>query len=160
MEKVEKILKEDFDVLYSGSITKNHYDEIIDAITNRVNYIVHKIAKQTDRNRFWWDFDNCQYDSEKSGGEFDPKQYKENIGIGGEYFNFPEIYDEGFPTRWLWEDFEEEFAAEVQKAKGEKLSLKEKERQKRKIRKQRNEALQASAKAKLTPEEWKAVRLK
>ncbi len=166
MKKTNKITKDQFDSLYSDTVTKKQYDDIIELINGRVNYIVEELAISKGR-RFWWDFDNCQYDCDESGGEFEPERYKEYIGIGGEDFDFPEPYDlgdngcsAGFPTRWLWEDFEEEFKSEVKKFKDEKLALKEKTKQQTQTRKQKNEALKASAKAKLTPEEWKAVRLK
>ena len=66
----------------------------------------------------WFDYGNCNYESENSNGYFDIDEYKEDISVGGEC-SLPDPYgcDYGFPTRWLWEDFEEEAKKEIENFK-------------------------------------------
>jgi hypothetical protein len=161
-ESKVKITKAQFDSLTSDTITKKEYDYIINRITDRCDEIVLKMLESEDPN-FWWDFGNCDFDSEESEGVFDPQEYKEFVNIGGEHVNFPEPYggryDAGFPTRWLWEDWELEFNEEVKAHMTKKLAKKEKIKKQKETRKHNREALRASAFAKLTPEERKAVGL-
>ena len=80
-----KITKEQFESLYSDKITKKEYDHIISLITDRFSEICKKIIKH--HNDMWFDYGNCDYYSENSGGYFDPKEYKNFIEIGGEWVN-------------------------------------------------------------------------
>lgn len=154
------ITKELFDRLYSDSITKKEYDQIVEQVTGRVNVIVRKMRKP--HPNFWWDYDNCSYEGENSNGYFDPQEYKEEIGIGGEWVNFPEPYDDGnFPTRWLWqENWEEEFHAHVTKYQSDKIKEKERLKKQKMTRESKRKVLQDSAMQKLTPEERWAVGLR
>ena len=153
-----KITKKEFNSLYSDDITKKEYDNIIVKIDRRFSEIM--IALLSNPTKGWFDYGNCSYDSEESGGFFDPKRYEEGISIGGEYSELPEPFLDEFPTRWLWEDFQVEFTKEVtehrkvlrlartkRKESSEKLKLK-----KAKFRK--------SIEKKLTKEELKAIRFK
>jgi hypothetical protein len=154
------LTKDEFMRLYDEYISKKDYDNIIYKITHRVREIVLTMVKP-HTNRFWWDFDNCNYDSDNSDGFFDPAKYREGIGIGGENVNFPEPYDcdPGFPTRWLWDaEFEKEFKKEVEKYKEEEASAKA--NAKEKARKLYRASLAEQIKAKLTPEELKIVKFK
>lgn len=155
-----KITEAEFLSLFDDSITKKGYDEIIGRITARVDQIVRQIAIRSDRMRFWWDFNNCDYDSEESGGYFDPKEYREYVGVGGEHFRLPEPYDDGFPTRWLWEDFEEELKKEVAQQEARAKAEKEHKKQVLQNRKQKLLDLQASIRTKLTKEELRAISFK
>lgn len=150
-----KITKQEFEKLYSKDISKRNYDAIIEKINQRFSKIV-GVIKCNDK---WFDYDNCSYDSDESGGYFDPERYKENIGVGG-YVKIESPYEEGFPTRWLWEDFEDEFNTEVEKFKKRQTKKQLDDKAKREQRKQKLLSLQESIKSKLTPEELKAINFK
>ena len=70
----------------------------------------------------------------------------------------PEGYDFSFPTRWLWEDFEEELKTETEKAIGQIEKAKEKAKEKRLQKKASTKALQESVRQKLTKEELKIIK--
>ena len=155
-----KITKREFDSLYSDDITKKEYDRIIDKIDSRFSEIVLTL-KPDLRKKGWYDYGNCSYDSEESGGYFDTQWYKDEIEIGGEYAYLPDPYGEYIPTRWLWEDgFEVEFSKEVAGHK-KALELKKKKAketaQKRKLEKVK---LRKSIEKKLTKEELKIIKFK
>src|SRR6185295_14907449 len=105
-----KITKEKFDRIYDENISKKEYDQIIEEIDERFFEITRAISKKNPE--MWIDYSNCNYGHDDcSDGRFDPEDYKEFIYIGGEFVNIPKPYgyDNSFPTRWLWEDFEQEF---------------------------------------------------
>jgi len=157
-----KISKEDFDKLYSDTVTKKEYDQIITKIEARFNEIMETIWPSAKRPyKAWYDWGNCEYEGENSNGYFDPKDYKENIEIGGECVNLPEPYSNCgspyFPTRWLWEDFEDEFKAEVAKEKAKEEAAKAAAKQAAENSKAKKQQLMDSIKSKLTTEEFKYV---
>lgn len=141
-----KITKEEFESLSSNDITKIQYDLIILKITKRVEYIIRHISTTF----YWWAFGNADYYAEGDPGFFDVKDYKEYITVIGEfelkppYNTCPEI-----PTRWLWEDFEQEFQREFDNYN--------KEEEERKIK---LNTLEQSIRSKLTEEELKAISFK
>lgn len=152
-----KITKEEFLKLYSKNISKKDHDEISNKIDQRFSEIVNFIQP----NHKWFDYGNCDYDSEQSGGWFDQDEYKEEIKVGG-VINLPGPFsiDNSIPTRYLWEDFKEDVVKQKEKYKIEKLQKKEKDKNKREERKQNLLRLQAIIKTKLTPEELKAITFK
>jgi hypothetical protein len=164
-----KITKEQFDKLYDKNILKSEYDYIIDLIDDRFAEICKIICPKHDRQ--WFDYGNCSYEGEDSNGYFDIKEYKEYIKIGGEYSCIREPYctkyENAFPTRWLWEDFEEEFLKEVRKFEEETLKRKEQIKEKREKKKQEKiefaktkPKFQLIIKSKLTAEELKYIKFK
>lgn len=110
-----KITKKEFDLLYSDDITKKKYDEIIGKIDKRFFEIVNVITRKKGQHApKWFDYGNCDYETENSNGHFDIINYKDNIKVGGEWVSLFEPYVNSFPTRWLCEDFEQEFKDEVE----------------------------------------------
>jgi hypothetical protein len=153
-----KITKKEFDSLYSDDITKKEYDRIINKIDNRFSEIMMTLLPNPTKG--WFDYGNCNYDSEESGGYFDPHWYKEEIEIGGECSYLPDPFGEYIPTRWLWEDFQVEFAKEKaghRKALEIAKTKKKKAAEKLKLKK---EKLRKSIEKKLTKEELKAIKFK
>ena len=152
-----KITKEEFDKLYDDSISKFEYDNIISKIDERFNEIIDALLPNI-RKRGWVDYGNCSYYSDGPEGYFDPKKYREWIEIAGEYASLPDPYNYNFPTRWLWEDtFKEEFDKEVLNAKINKMSEKEKKKQKRIELQERKNKFRKVIESKLTKEELKYV---
>lgn len=108
----------------------------------------------------WFDYDNCAYRDAGVPGKFDPDEYKSEIFVGGECC-LPDPYDDNsFPTRWLWEDFEEEFNDTVLKYKLEEEKASLIQKQNREELKLKKENIWKSVKQKLTKEELKYVCLK
>lgn len=155
-----KITKEEFDKLYTDDITKKEFDRIIRKIDDRFGEIYLTLNPDI-KKRGWFDYENCNYESEVSGGYFDHIEYKEYIGIGGEYSELPMPYEYEIPTRWLWEEnFGVEFKKEVSEYE-KTIELKKKKvkvaEDKRKLKK---EKLQKSIAQKLTKEELKIINFK
>ena len=154
-----KITKSDFDKLYDPDVSKREYDRIVELIDDRFYEIV-KIINPVIETRGWFDYGNCSYDSEESNGYFDPKEYKSNISVGGEVCLCAPLRDNSFPTRWLWEDFEDEFRKSVS---DHKLAMENKKAQ-TKVARERHKQEKAiaieSIRNKLTEEELKFVRFK
>lgn len=162
-----KITQEQFNRIYSKNITKKEYDDIITQINERFNEICNKILLKNPGR--WFDYSNCGYGSEYSNGYFDPEEYKMEISIGGEYAKLPEPFysypyedkdsclENCFPTRWLWEDFEEEFKTQVDKYKLEILKEKESTKNKRQELKNKKSEFKKIIRSKLTKEELKYI---
>lgn len=155
-----KITKEQFERIYYDLITVAELNDTVAAIDKRFSQIMDHIIYNKKHHCQWYDYDNCDYDSEDSHGSFDKERYKDDILFGGENLKVPEPYQESFPTRWLWEDFEEEFAREVEKALQENLRVKKQTQEKYAKRKADKQALIETIKSKLTPEELKLVKFK
>ena len=166
-----KLTPEEFHRLYSPDVLKKEYDEIIGRINERFGDVVELIYPRI-KGRGWFDYSNCDYESEHSGGKFDPDRYKTEITIGGSC-NFPEPYcntDAGcgyIPTRWLWTDDADilkEFKEEVEKARlaveQKKLANKqrhESQKLKQKLFASKRDEMQKSIKSKLTPDELRYI---
>lgn len=151
-----KITQKEFDSLYSDSITKKDYDAIITKIDTRFTEIVTYLNPKVLENG-WFDYDNCSYGSDGSNGFFEPERYKKEIGIGGECPELKYPYGSYIPTRWLWEDFKEEFDRET--TAYEKNVEAKKLKEKTEVLKQElgKKELQKSIKAKLTKDELKVI---
>jgi hypothetical protein len=154
-----KITKEEFEALFSDSITKKQYDGIIRKINDRFDEICKKFFRHKGTD-YWFDYDTVSYDDRDAEGYFDPESYKEYIGVIGENINPPPGYDRVFPTRWLWEDFEEEMKQVIEDSEKQLKTKKEEKKRQAELRKQRIKVLKASIKTKLTPEELKIVKFK
>ena len=155
-----KITKAEFDKLYTDDISKKEYDAIISKIDERFQEICEVILPE---KYAWYDYGNCEYDTEESGGCFDIHEYKSTISIGGDDAFLPEPYlGDGncFPTRWLWEDFEDEFKTEVENSKLNRLKLKEAAKVKKQNLKNEMAKFKQLIKSKLTKEELKYISFK
>lgn len=155
------ITKEEFDSLYSDDITKKEYDRIISEIDKQFIEIANYLVIKSNPVRSWFDYGNGSYEIEGAHGHFDPKEYGENIEVGGEYIELPEPYDYGFPTRWLWEKgWKEEMRNEIKKVK-EKLKEDASKRKANRAEKEREkQKLIEVVKSKLTKKELSVVSFK
>jgi hypothetical protein len=156
-----KITELEFNKLYDENISKKEYDSLIGKIRNRINEILITLIPSL-KKRGWWDYGNCDCDSEKSNGYFDAHLYRENIEIAGENCRLPlsAFYncDNSFPTRWLWEDtFKEESDNEMKLAQEKKAAEKQAAKQKREAKKEQRAIMKEIIKQKLTKEELKFV---
>lgn len=166
-----KITKQQFDKLFDENISKKEYDHIIDLINERFSEICLKIIPKPRDRGFWFDYGNCNYDTENSNGYFDPKEYKKEIQVGGMFSGLTHPYNEwsgetdgymenSFPTRWLWEEFEGEFADRVKKAKQSIIQEKELAKQKLEKKKLKKIEFKKIIMSKLTKEELKYIKFK
>jgi len=158
IEKEEKIDKEVMDQVFSGSLTVEEQDNILEKVQWRCNYIVRKAFEIQGLIVHWWDFDN-------EGGEggacgyFDPEQYEEEFYITGDFDGFTSgcMYLNVFPTKWIWTDFEDELTEEIEAHHKSIISKKIERKAKNAERKQKKQQLIESALAKLTKEEINAL---
>ena len=155
-----KITKQEFDKLYDDSVTKKEYDAIITKIDARFGEIIVTIDPSINAGRNWFDYGNNNYDSERNGGYFDPQFYKTEIDIGGENRGLPQPFGYSIPTRWLWEDFQEDFDAQIKAFNDAEEAKKSKAKGKAIKNKKYHEKLRKSIKSKLTAEELKIVEFK
>ena len=155
MKKVEKLDKELMAKLFDGSMTVKQANDLRGKIEDRCDYIVRTLigiwGKWND-SRDWWDFSN--HGGDGPSGYFDEDSYKEEVDFTGE-FN----YDGGniFPTKWIWEDFEDEETKKSIEWKEKEIRDKENAKARREELAKQKKELIASALSKLTKEECKAL---
>lgn len=162
VEPYPRSMIETFKIVY------NNYQEYCRQLTDRVDYIVRKNAEIWGVELLWWDWGNRRNHSEDGEGEgyfeFDMIEGVE-LRLSGEinsavYKIRENIFN--FPTRWLYEDFEEEALSNFQTYKQkilEKVQREQKQAKKLKEEKIQKEILIQSIKQKLTPEEQKALNI-
>ena len=153
--------------LSDKKITRAEYNEIIEEISSRVDDIWKFIIKASGRTLDWYSFSNDkhEYDGNGSdGGEFDPRYDAEFIEIigesswldGGHY-----DYNEGFPTKFLWDaNYEEEVLTHVKQAREQIKLAKENKKIQKTSRMAKNKEIIAGIRAKLSKEELKLVKFK
>lgn len=136
-------------------------------IANRVSYIIRTIAKIFGGKIEWWDWKNgggevnghfefsmlngkeFQLDGSKKGGEMD---WVSTLKEGEWEFTWL-----AFPTRFIWEDFEDEVRNGIEKFKESERINAEKEKLRKQEKLSKKQQLLESAKSKLTKEELKAL---
>ena len=153
---MSKIKKGEFDNLYSKDITKKEYDRVINKIDVRFSEIMTTLVPSL-KEHGWFDYDNNLKDRE---GYFDTSGYKIKIDVGGEGFELPEPFGVSIPTRWLWEDYKEEFKSEVIQYEELKNKLKEHNKMYRDKLKAKRKLLKESIKSKLTKAELNIIKFK
>lgn len=141
----------------------SHYSE---KITDRANYVIRKSAELFGGKIEWWDWTNGAGETD---GHFNPDWLKDDyISVDGDTkggnCEWVAILKNGewelrlvFPTRWLWEDFEQELTDGIKKYKEQKLHKIEMEKKKKIARDSEKKKLLEAAKSKLTKEERKAL---
>ncbi len=152
------IKKEQFDYLFDENITKKQYNKIINDIDKRFGEICEIFLIKTNKNAAWYSYRNSLGYNEIY--YFDPDEYRDYIKIDGEYIKPPDGYGYEFPTRWLWEDFEDELKSNIEQYRIKEKIKKDKKKQQVAARKQQVDILKSSIKTKLTPEELKIVKFK
>lgn len=121
-----KITKEEFDLFCSETLSVKEHRKLNHRIDSRFASIIEFMATPKFK---WVDYDNEGGD-EDSPGHFSIGSYKEKIGFTGD-FKLPQPYEDDMeiPTRWLWEDFEEEFKREVANEKQRREEAEQEARQ-------------------------------
>lgn len=158
--------KEMVKMLSDPDIKKKDYNDYLEKINDKVNEIWRFIC--SDRNLIWWSFDNDSGawnsgGNGSDGGEFDPIEHAEMISIIGE-FNYVNNgyyeYNDGFPTRFLWEDYKKEVIEHQKLSKKKEEINKKLEKEKKAVKKTKKIELLKSIKSKLTAEELKFLKIK
>lgn len=153
-----KLLKEQYMALYDKNISKGRYDNIIQMVENRFDYIMKTICTKID----WYDYDNGW---EETSGHFEPNDYHYNedsyINFHGQY-KMPPPYSNcpDIPIKWLWEDFEDEFKKEIEDYKQSEIIRRESAKQKRAEVKIKKASMKEIIQSKLTKEELKYIKFK
>lgn len=143
-----KITKSEFDKLYDPDITHREYTEIIEKISERFSQIMTEL-KIIEKLKGYE-----EYRISSEDGLFDPKLYKDKICYYNDsYAYFKDPFNGSIPTRWLWEDFKEEYKAETTKVENERIEAKAAETEKVNKCLEQNRIFLASIKSKLTQEE-------
>ena len=160
MDKVEKIDKQIMDRVLDGSMTIKEMNAIQDKISQRCYYIGTTIIKMQGGSVVWWDFDN-EGGHDGPQGYFDPEKYPRFVTYTGEFKSGLQdglYYSlDGFPTKWIWEDFEDALKKEIEEMKQSRKEKAEKDKTNRIQRENKKKELIKSALAKLTPEERKEL---
>jgi hypothetical protein len=146
------------------------YAQAVSKITDRMDYITRHCIKVVGGKFDWWDWNSEDYESH-SAGDFMLSYDKETIQIRGlwtctknnvfidKYGNEWGIED-GFPTRWLYEDFEEEFESGLKAYKEKEKQRAANAKKTKKKNEEKKKALVAAAATKLTKEERKLLGIK
>jgi hypothetical protein len=156
------ITKELIEKLSDENISKKEYDSIIAAIGDKVDEIWRFIIATSGRKLYWWAFSNdvsLGHGNGSTGGEFDPATDKDFIDIEGEnkwLDNEFYEYNEGFPTRFLWEDYRTEVTNHVE----DTIKKKKEDAIKKNNETHAKKELVESIKKKLTPEELEIIHFK
>ena len=139
-------------------ITVGKQREILGKISKRWDYIVNFCCGGKKNHKWWWDFLSGGFDDEAPGDYLGALNLdKDMVELRGHFSMLPPWNcDYCFPKRWAWENFEEEFNAEVKKEKEE--SEKELEKEKKTNRKKKE--IKENIKKKLSKEEIKLIKFK
>lgn len=163
----EKIAKETF---AKWQDLNNQAGALEGGIIDRVDYIIHKIFAVFNNELDWWDFpgdgDRCEggrlsdairHDDDIFCFTAETREYlKEKVILlkdGSEWG-----FDNEFPTRWLFEDFEEELIEGKKKFEEVKIERAKQALLKKKTKKEKDKILVEQAKAKLSKEELAALK--
>lgn len=152
--------------LSDENITKRAHDAALEQISQKVNEIWRHICKVSKRKLDWWAFSNdvsLGRGNGSTGGNFDPENDAEFIEITGENsFHKSDFYEYngGFPTSFLWEDYETIVAQHLKDVEKKEKEKKQKEVKKTMDKKAVVETLKSKLKSILTKEEFKLISFK
>lgn len=161
-QETYKMDKDYFLAIFNEDITVRQRKEIIRLMEQRMEYIMRTLFELNGGTVYWYDFDN---NCEESDGHFDPDRYRLTVNFTGDWKTGKHIVtdhieNQEFPTRWFYEDFEEE----VVKSLAEKKDKVEQKRltvqQKKEVKQQRAKEVKARIVGKLTPEELSYIKFK
>lgn len=144
-------------------------------IADRMDYIIRFCVEKVKGKFSWWDWSNGGDSGDRAPGDFMhsySKHTPDTLQIIGSWTNGHKMvfldnkgnewelqYGE-IPTRWLYENFEEEYENGLRLYEEAEAKKADKTNQSKAVKKKEREALIASAKSKLTPEERKALKVK
>lgn len=172
MEKVCRLAPGDVSHAVSAH---ESYAALSSLISDRMQYILSFCVEKVGGKVSWWDWQNGGDGEDRAPGDFIHSYSKytpDTLTITGEWTHGSKMVfldKDGnewdlewgeFPTRWLHEDFEEEYINGLRLYKEKQEQKKEREATSKANKKKEREALVESAKKKLTPEEIKALRAK
>ena len=153
--------------LSDPDIKKKEYQEIVKAICDKVDKIWKFIIKTTPKRKLdWWAFSNdvdLGRGNGSTGGEFDPETDKEFITIEGEnhyWDNKFYSYNEGFPTSFLWTDYQTIVTDHITECELKEEQAKVKAKQKADETQAYRERILDSIRSKLNEEELKFLKIK
>lgn len=155
------IPKSVIDKIISGEATLKEFEEYKNKINARFCYIIQTISKIKNYEINWFDYDNLALDDEINGF-FDPSRYKDNIYFVVQYYNKRtfdyknhnfNLYENSFPTSFLYSDFEDLVSSQYQKFKDDIDNSILKENQIKKEFNQNYNKMVEQIKTKLTKEE-------
>lgn len=151
MTEKHNLTKEEFDKLFDLDISVSERKAVEAKVVERFDYIIHKMADIIGRKVHWYDYDN--EGGEYSPGYFDSDSYSTDISYVGEFSSTKnegfDVYENAFPTVWLYQDFEAQLAQEIKE-----YNVEEKKAQEQKSKdKEKGNEIKAGILAKLTPEE-------
>lgn len=162
---VDKLDKVAVQRMLAGEFTMSEFKAFEPLIDSRMNYVVRQIASISNLKLDWWDFDNLG-EGEDEPGRFDFEAYSKSIGIAGEltgtsYKNMCfDKYEKQIPVQFLWMDFEEQVAKEFEDFKTNIDVNFINAANKAVENKKELDAIIASVKSKLTPEEMAYIQFK
>ncbi len=147
-------------------MSRGDYEDAIQQINKKCDEIWRWICKESKRKLEWWAFQNDMsygHGNGSSGGEFDPVNDAAEITIIGEneWCQIPGyLYNDGFPTSFLYEDYKsivKEHLKDIKKAHKAAQALMKKRRA---ALEDTHSKLVAGIKAKLSAEELAAIKFK
>ena len=155
---INKIDKKEFDLLYDKHTSKEDYDKLIEKVTVRVDYIWREICKIQGRDIDWYDFDNGS-DASDFDAKFDENDYAEKVDLYGKFERFDDngSFATSFPTRFIWEDFEDEVKKIFEKEEKGRLEKECQENNLRKEKMKRFLEFRKSVESKLNQEELSII---
>ena len=162
---VAKLDKVEVQRIIAGECSLAEFNAFQKPIEDRMNYVVRKIVELSNLSLEWWDFDNLG-EGEDDRGHFDIEAYSKSVGITGErtgssYKNMCfEKYEKQIPVQFLWIDFEEQVAKEFDDFKNHIDANFITAANKAVEHKKELDAIIASVKSKLTPQEMSYIQFK
>jgi hypothetical protein len=140
-------------------------------LTDRMDYIIRRCIEIAGGKLGWWDWLGDGDYEDRASGDFMQSYDKDQLSIRAEWDIKREIIFldknggewglcDGIPTRWLYEDFEEEFSNGLKAYKEKEKQQKEKAKENKQKREQEKKALITTATAKLSKEERKLLGIK
>lgn len=165
IEMMKPLTQAVFKKFLADELTVKQVKVLEPEIAKRFHYIVHKIAELTGRSVDWYDYsnesgnDNYNSYDESTRGYFDTDNYKEHVGYTGDFpLQFSQIaryekYDEMFPTKWFYTNFEVQLKNEKQEFLNEQQRLQEEKEKGKNFELEEMQKMRDSIMKKLTPEE-------
>lgn len=107
-----------------NTLTVARQNEILGIINTRVDEIFRFICDAAGAKLNWYSYSTddrayCSDGDGSDGGVFDINQYETDIWIIGDWSENLCEFEECFPTRFLWEDYEDEVLKDFSKVKEE-----------------------------------------
>jgi hypothetical protein len=161
------------DAIIQAKEAQQHANKLSGEIVERIDYIVKTIWKAFHTRLATWYFDGAEEggmgDLWGAYNEHDIHFVAEDKGTYGRNYSSHHfmILDrkgseynlcDNFPTRWLFENFEDEIETGKERYKAAEVAAKERAKLKREQKKTREASLAEAAKAKLSPQEIAALK--